>query len=162
MVFGKNHSCETQLLEIVQDLTSSLNIGHQIDLLLLDFSKAFDKVSHQRLLYKLSHFGIRGPQALYNWISDFLQNRRQQVLLDNENSCISSVLSGVPQGSVLGPLLFLLYINDLPTKISSTIRLYADDVILYREINSEEDILILQEDLSIIAHWAQEWLMLCY
>jgi len=156
--FRKNHSCETQLLETVQDLASSLNAGNQIDLILLDFSKAFDKVSHQLLLHKLSHYGIRGQ--LYNWIRDFLQGRQQQVLLGNEKSCTASVRSGVPQGSVLGPLLFLLYINDLPTKVSSSIRLYADDVILYRNINSEEDILILQRDLSTIACWAQEWLML--
>ena len=91
--FHKNRSCETQLLETVQDLTLSLNAGKQTDLLLLDFSKAFDRVSHQHLLYKLSHYGIRGP--LHKWIRDFLQGRQQQVLLGNENSHTCSVLSGV-------------------------------------------------------------------
>ena len=88
-------------------------------------------VSHQHLLYKLSYYGIRG--SLYNWIGDFLKGRQQQVLLNNESSYSCSVLSGVPQGSVLGSLLFLLYINDLPSKISSKIRLYADDVIFLVE-----------------------------
>ena len=79
------------------------------------------------------------------------------MLLNNENSYACDVLSGVPQGSVLGPLLFFLYINDLPANRPSTIRLYADDVILYREINTADDVLILQEDLSIIGRWAQDW-----
>ena len=125
--------------------------------ILLDFSKAFEKVSHQRLLHKLFHYGIKGP--LHNWMRDFLQGRQQQILLGNKNSHTSSVLSGVPQGLVLGPLLFLLYINDFPSRISSTIRLYADDVILYKEINPEEDILLFQTDLSIIACWARDWLV---
>ena len=155
--FLKNHSCETQLLETVNDLSASLNSNNQIDLLLLDFSKAFDKVSHPHLPHKLSYYGITGP--LLNWISDFLKDRVQQVLLHNDRSQFCNVLSGVPQGSVLGPLLFLLYINDLPSNVTSKIRLYADDVILYREIHSAEDIIRLQKDLDIIAQWAHTWLM---
>ena len=155
--FRKNHSCETQLLETVNDLSASLNSSNQIDLLLLDFSKTFDKVSHPHLLHKLSYYGITGP--LLNWISDFLKDRVQQVLLHNDRSQFCNVLSGVPQGSVLGHLLFLLYINDLPSNVTSKIRLYADDVILYREIHSAEDIIKLQKDLDIIAQWVHTWLM---
>lgn len=155
--FRKNHSCETQLLETINDLSTSLNSGNQIDFLLLDFSKAFDKVSHPHLLHKLSNYGIRG--SLLDWITDFLNDRKQQVILQNKKSQSCTVLSGVPQGSVLGPLLFNLFINDLPSKVISKIRLYADDVILYREIHSEADVSILQKDLDSIAQWADTWLM---
>jgi len=100
-----DRSCETQLLEAINDLSYNLNAGIQNDFLLLDFSKAFDKVFHKRLLSKLSHYGINGQ--LYNWIKDFLSDHQQQVLLNTETSNFCDVLSGVPQGSVLGPLLFL-------------------------------------------------------
>ena len=105
--FRKQHSCQTQLLKTINDLSASLNSGNQIDLLLLDFSKAFDIVSHPHLLHKLSTHGIRGP--LLNWISDFLNDRQQQVLLQNERSWSSSVMSGVPQGSVILPSLHKLH-----------------------------------------------------
>ena len=155
--FRKNRSCETQLLETVNDLALSLNAGEHIDFILFDFSKVFDKVSHKCLLYKLSYYGINGE--LFDWISDFLTNRHQEVILNNIHSDPCKVLSGVPQGSVLGPLLFLLFINDLPDNISSSIRLYADDVIIYRSIYSNEDVIHLQMDLDTLSKWALDWHM---
>ena len=99
---------------------------------------------HKRLLSKLSHCGINGQ--LLRWITEFLVGRQEQVLLGSGSRLCCDVLSEVPQGSVLGPLLFLIYINDLPTGISSTVRLYVDDVIIYRAIHSNNDILMQQED----------------
>jgi len=117
----------------------SLNRGVQTHILLLDFSKAFDKMSHPRFLCKLQHYGITGP--LFHWIEDYLLARQQKVILEGASSSSSQVLSGVPQGSVLGPLLFLLFINDLPAEITSSIRLYVNDVIIYRPILSTQDVL---------------------
>ena len=116
----------------IHDLVSAMNSKKQVDTLTLDFSKALDRVLHQRLLYKLSHYGIQG--SLLSWIQVFLTKRTQKVALEGVLSNQCFVTSGVPQGMVLGPVLFLIYINDLPPCISLTMRLFADDCFLYCSI----------------------------
>ena len=124
---------------------------------MLDFSKVFDKVPHVRLLHKLEFYGIRG--TYFKWIKEFLTDRKQQVIIDNKFSTPSTVLSGVPQGSVLGPLLFQLFINDLPNGIESLVKLYADDVLIMRSITTSDDHQILQNDLIKLTHWSSIWQM---
>lgn len=155
--FRRHRSCESQLILCVNDIAKSLDSGYQTDVILLDFQKAFDKVSHLKLLYKLSQYGIRGQ--LNKWVSSFLSNRAQSVVLDGARSEDISVTSGVPQGSVLGPLLFAVFINDLPSVVSSHVRLFADDCIIYRTIKKDGDALALQEDLNQLQSWAQQWSM---
>ena len=123
--FRKLHSSETQLLEIINNISSSLNNCEQIDSIILDFSKEFDKVCHQKLLLKLDYYGIKGNP--HKWISNFLQNQTQRVVVWGTFSENVTVLSGVPRGTVLGPLLFLLYINDMPLLVKLIIALFADD-----------------------------------
>lgn len=123
----------------------------------LDFSKAFDRVPHHRLIDKLSCLGI--DPLVVSWIRDFLFSRTQFTVANNHKSNCSRITSGVPQGSVLGPLLFLIFINDLPNSITSSIRLFADDCVLYRKINSHNNHLQLQSDLSLIYAWCSKWLM---
>ena len=143
----------------IQDLAKTVDNKGQTDVTLLDFSKAFDKVPHHRLLHKLDFYGIRG--SLHSRISSFLGNRSQEVLLDGVTSSSAQVQSGVPQGSILGPLLFLLFINDLQEYISpkSTARLFADDCILYRTLETESDARDLQLDLDRLQQWEKDWLM---
>ena len=123
----------------------------------MDFAKAFDKVPHRRLLHKLDYYGIRG--STHKWISSWLSGRSQQVVLGGQASDPVPVLSGVPQGSVLGPILFLIFINDLPDNIKSSVRLFADDCVLYRNIHSLQDSLILQRDLDSLGLWEADWQM---
>jgi len=155
--FRKHRSCETQLIITIHDIASRLNAGEQIDVLFLDFSKAFDKVPHDRLIYKLHYYGIRG--SYLEWIKQFLVGRTQQVIIENKFSDLTPVTSGVPQGSVLGPLLFLLFINDLPCGIDSVVKLYADDVLMFRSIKDPSDHQALQNDLNKLAHWSSIWQM---
>ena len=127
--FRSQRSCETQLVQFVHDIISNLdgavNRGHkQTDLIIMDFAKAFGKVPHRRLLHKLEYYGIRG--STHKWINSWLSGRTQQVVLDGQTSDPVPVLSGVLQGSVLGPVLFLIFINDLPDNIRSSVRLFAD------------------------------------
>ena len=155
--FRRGHSCETQLILTAHDLAKSLDSKSQVDMAIMDFSKAFDVVPHNRLLSKLKHHGIQNKTLV--WISAFLQNRTQRVLVSGDKSSWCDVLSGVPQGTVLGPLLFLTYINDLPENIQSTVRLFADDCVIYREIRHDLDAQILQDDLNTLEKWEQKWLM---
>lgn len=153
--FRSGFSCETQLLTTTHDLLSSFDQKKQVDVAVLDFSKAFDTVPHPHLLHKLSCYGINGP--LLNWLSSFLTKRSMRVVLEGTSSESTTVDSGVPQGTVLGPLLFLIHINDLPASVSSHVRLFADDCLLYREINSFSDHQSLQQDLKHLEEWANTW-----
>ena len=110
-------SCETQLIITINDLEKGLDDGTQTDVIFLDFSKTFDKVCHKYLLHKLYHYRIRGN--LLTWLENFLSNRIQGVVLDGKQGQPVAVTSGVPQGTVLAPLFFLCFINDLPEKITS-------------------------------------------
>ena len=148
-------SCETQLLVTLHDLLTLRDKKVQVDLAILDFSKAFDTVPHDRLLGKLEHYGINGP--ILKWISMFLKHREQRVVVGGVASSPTSVDSGVPQGTVLGPLLFLLHINDMPQVVSSQVRLFADDCLLYRTIHGREDQIILQRDLDLLSKWGDTW-----
>ena len=156
--FRSSRSCETQLLSFVQELAKDNNDNIQTDIIIMDFAKAFDKVPHRHLIYKLNYYGI-DPNTI-NWIRDFLSNRTQTVVLEGQQSNKLSVTSGVPQGTVLGPILFLIYINDLPDYMKhSTLRLFADDSIIYRQIYSTSDSKLLQLDLEAAGKWEQDWLM---
>ena len=131
--------------------------GSQIDIVVLNFFKAFDTVPHDGLLSKLKHFGI--DDKIWTWISNFLKQRKQRVVVDGIRiqSDLVTVDSGVPQGTVLGPILFLLHVNDLPSVISSKVRLFADDCLVYREIKSRQDQNNLQKDLNLLESWESTW-----
>ncbi len=153
--FRRKHSCEAQLLITTHDLASLRDRGTQVDMAILDFSKAFDTVPHNKLLHKLKRYGVGG--SIHAWVASFLKQRDQCVVVDGQQSNWVHVDSGVPQGTVLGPLLFLLHINDLPDSVSSTTRLFADDCLIYRPINSVEDQLELQRDLDSLQEWSERW-----
>ena len=151
--FRSGRSCETQLLNTINDFAKNLDDKRQTDIILLDFSKTFDKIPHHRLCLKLSHYGIHGGTLF--WIESFLTGRSQQVIVNGCSDNPTNVMSGVPQGTVLTPLLlFFCYINDLPENVSSKVRLYADDVLLYNTIHTKEDCLTLQENLNTLQLWA--------
>ena len=141
----------TQLLSLVHDLCQAINAKGQTDIIYLHFSKAFDKVSHRKLLQKLNSYGFRGLS--YSWIRSFLSSRTQAVVMDGDRSFSCEVHSGVPQGTVPGPILFLIYINDIVDGLQSNINLFSDDCALYRKIESEEDNRILQDDLNLLQNW---------
>ena len=154
--FRPNHLCLTQLLQTIHYLAESLDKGLSSHVTFLNFSKAFDLVPHQRLLLKLNHVGIRGRYL--KWVTAFLTGREQRVIIQGQSSSWAKVTSGVPQGTALGPLLFLIYINDLASAIQhSSIRLFADDCVLFKAIRSASDCQGLQEDLNNVQNWCAKW-----
>ena len=155
--FISGRSIQLQLLEVLDKWTEALDEGHSIDCVYMDYAKAFDTVPHRRLLYKLSKYGIN-PKAV-SWIENFLGNRTQQVIVQGEALSWKPVTSGIPQGSVLGPLLFVIFINDLPDCVTSEAYLFADDTKIFRVIANEEDRGELQKDLNRLDTWSKDWLL---
>ena len=155
--FGFIHGRSTilQLLHIMDDWTRILDNGGIIDACYLDFAKAFDKVPHNRLLAKVKHYGIEGDLLL--WIMAFLSHRKQRVVINGECSKWYPVTSGIPQGSVLGPLLFVLYINDFPNCVSSSAYLFADDTKIYKVISESNDNISFQDDINSLQTWSDKW-----
>ena len=150
-------SCNTQLIEFTDDLHINLDKGYCTDVVYFDFSKAFDSVSHDIILEKLKvQFGVNG--LLLKFIKSYLENRKQRVVINGCFSDINEVLSGVPQGSILGPLLFVLFINDIYDCISegTKILLYADDTKIWRQISCYNDSIKLQIDIDNLYKWSIE------
>lgn len=155
--FTRRRSCLTNLLETFEAWTRLLDAGLGIDVIYLDYRKAFDTVPHRRLLLKLASYGF--GSNLINWIRSFLLNRRMRVIVDGEASDWVDVMSGVPQGSVLGPLLFILFVNDLPQWIMSDMKMFADDTKMWHEIKNCDDAQALQNDLNRLTEWSKLWLL---
>ena len=155
--FRAKRSTVTQLIITIHDLVKTIQDNKSVHAAILDFSKAFDKVPHQRLLRKLEYYGIR--ENLLKWLESFLIGRTQLVICHGSQSKSVMVTSGVPQGTVLGPLLFLLYVNDLPANLQSSVRLFADDALLYGIISNEVDCNRLQADLFELERWQDRWQM---
>jgi hypothetical protein len=141
----------------MESVTLHVDEGNPVDIVYLDFAKAFDKVPYERLFKKLEAHGVTGP--VLNWIRNWLSCRRQKVCISQQDSYWHDVTSGVPQGSVLGPVLFLVYINDLDSKIISKLAKFADDTKLCRNVANMEDVVALQRDLDSLHEWATAWQM---
>ena len=155
--FRNKKSCLTNLLEFMETTLNCLDDGDPVDVLFFDLQKAFDKVPHKRLLFKLHRLGIQGK--ILKWVEEWLSGRTQRVVM---NGCVSEweeVISGVPQGSVLGPILFLAYINDMEDKVLSSFWKFADDSKMLRKVNSENDTIGIKQDLHHLEEWSKKWQM---
>ena len=157
--FIAGRSCVLQLLHVLDIWTEILDQGGTLDVIYCDFMKAFDKVPHKRLVHKTSKYGITGN--VLGWIDSFLSNRTQSVRINKSLSKRAPVTSGIPQGSVLGPLLFVIYINDLPEVVhkDSHVFLFADDTKVFRKISSPEDNRKLQIDIDNLLKWSETWML---
>ena len=155
--FRRGRSCLTNLLEFFHDMFNLYDKSRAIDILYLDFQKAFDKVPHKRLMAKVRGYGI--IDEVGDWIEDWLTGRKQRVVINGSSSIWLDVTSGVPQGSVLGPLLFIIYINDLDLGLLSKISKFADDAKIGINASNKSAVKQLQEDLNRLGEWSRKWQM---
>jgi len=151
--FTKGRSCLTNLLTYLEDVTRAVDEGHVLDAVYLDLSKALDKVPHKRLLLKLKAHGISGK--ILQWINSWLNGIMQKVVFNGNESSETRVLSGVPQGSVLGPILFIIFVNDIDLPLNAKILKFADDAKVYLELKDEDSALQLQRDLDALVNGLQ-------
>ena len=144
----------------MEDITEAIDQGHEVDVIYLDYSKAFDKVPHKRLLTKISGYGIKGN--VLNWIGDILRNRKQRVMVNGASSEWRNITSGIPPGRVLGPILFLIFINDMPKVIQCLVKLFDDDAKVYQIIKCSQERIELQYvyDIGNSKDWSFIWKML--
>ena len=153
--FLSGRSTVLQLLKVIDSWTEILDRGGCVDVIYCDFMKAFDTVPHPRLINVLEYYGIDDP--ILSWINDFLTDRRQKIVVNGVASKWHQVTSGIPQGSVLGPVLFVVYINTMVEESGvSDVYLYADDTKIFNEIHCQQDIDDLQQDLNRLFNWTKE------
>ena len=155
--FISKRSCLSNLLVALEAITKAIDEGNVVDMIYFDYQKAFDTVPHRRLKVRLKALGFKGN--MLKWIESFLYQRRQRVTINGVKSDWGSVTSGVPQGSVLGPILFILFVNSISEEVDGDILLFADDTKLYKIIDTDEDQLAMQEDINKLHRWSQAWLM---
>ena len=155
--FRHKRSYILQLLDVLDDWSRSYDENKQIDTVYLDIKKAFDTIPHQRVLLKLKKYGFDGN--LLKWVEDFLNESRQRVVLNGKYSSWKKVTSGVPEGSVLGPVLFIIYVNDMPDSLNSFCKSFADDTKVYTAVECRRDQEKLQRDLLKLCEWSKLWLL---
>ena len=151
--FVRGRSCITHLLDVLDDWTTALEEGYSIDAIYMDFRKAFDSVPHCRLMSKLEALGIRGQ------VLPGIRGRSQRVLVNGNASSPAPVTSGIPQGSVLGPTLFVMYINDMPRAVNNRVKMFTDDTKLYARSDTRELTESIQRDLTSLQKWSDDWLL---
>ena len=156
--FTPGDSAINQLLSLTNEFGKALDEGKEIRVVFCDISKAFDRVWHKGLLNKLENIGIQGSLLL--WIKNYLTDRKQRVVIESAHSKWRTIKAGVPQGSILGPLFFIIFINDIVTEIHSSIKLFADDTSLYVIVdNPRESAITLNNDMATIHAWSTKWLV---
>ena len=153
--FKQNDSTVNLLVNITHQIYKSIDEGKDICVVFLDVSKAFDKVWHEGLLFKLKQIGVCG--SILNWFTSYLSDRSQKVVINGKSSNSKSIFAGVPQGSILGPLLFLIYMNNINEGIDSEMKLFADDTTLLRSLINNQDLRILNNDLDKLNGWSRQW-----